>query len=467
MRRTVDPFAFFAEHRDTIFRWCGILGTLLILFLLLRWQVKKRGGWRVVGRRIKREFQATVLAFAAPPRAWLRYRRALRRLTGLLGAPTTWRDAELAVLTAREAAAGGSVPYAVRVDAHWVRVMLAGHAAAPGAPEPPGPWYPDPDAPGEWVAQRADLPAIAPAGGGPCPVLAAVGERHRGCVFVDLATGPAVTSVTGDARNASVLVQVLGAQLDARMPRGMVTVAGDVHPRFPGEPVRDAYRAALAALGAPTTPRDDVTGMPVLPSVLIAATLPDPLPPELTAAPDAGRPPIRVLVNGPGRGHARRVFTDRHSRVAISGAPLLANAAALSRAVARTLSLFPPLPPPPPAGAGADGLTGSELFQEEGVVTGVPAAGAPTRQTVTTAAPAVEEQQEPVVLAEPEAPAAARSARTRRNAPVIDPRHRIALTKTTAPAPAPVPSPAAPPGGTADDEGSLPPGRSSRSTHRP
>lgn len=465
--RTVDPFAFFAEHRDTIFRWCGILGTLLVLFLLVRWQVMKRGGWRVVGRRIKREIKATALAFAAPPRAWLRYRRALRRLTGLLGDTSTWRDAELAVLTAHEAAAGGSVPYAVRVDADWVRVMLAGHAAAPGAPEPPGPWYPDPDAPGEWVAQRADLPAIAPARGGPCPVLVAVGERHGGCVFVDLATGPTVTSVTGDARNASVLVQVLGAQLDARMPSGMVTVAADVHPRFPGEPVRDAYRTALAALGAPATPRDDVTGMPVLPSVLIAATLPDPLPPELTAAPDAGRPPVRVLVNGPGRGHTRRVFTDRHSRVAISGAPLLANGAALSRAVARTLRGFPPLPPPPPAGAGAGGLTGSELFQEEGVVTGVPAAAVQDRPAAAPAA-AVEEASEPAVLAEAEeAPAAARSARTRRTGPVVDPRHRIALSKTTPAPPAPVPAPAAPPRGTGDEESSLPPGRSSRSTHRP
>ncbi|WP_165988175.1 hypothetical protein, partial [Streptomyces sp. YIM 98790] len=344
--RNTDPFAWFTEHRDTIFRWCGITGVLLVLFLLLSRQVRRHGGWRVAGARLRRETAVTALAFTAPLRAWLRYRRSLRLLTALLGDPALWRDCERALLTVRDAAGPAARPYAVLADAATVWVLLAGPAGGPAALRPPEPWFEEPGDPGVWGIGRAGLPAVAPAAGGPCPVLVALGEQDRACAFLDLAAGPRITAVDGDEHNRRMLTQALAAQLDARLPRGLVTVAAGVHPRYPGMPLRDAYRAARAAAAAAADGSRSGTGTGTgesagaLPAVLAAPELPDPLPPELAAPPGRAAAP-RVLVTGRGRGHVRYVPVDRYGRAAVAGTPLLTEAAALGRAVARTLRRFP------------------------------------------------------------------------------------------------------------------------------
>ncbi|MYV99156.1 hypothetical protein GT354_12850, partial [Streptomyces sp. SID3343] len=112
--RNTDPLDFFAKHRDTIFRWGGIAAIALVVFLILRFIAMRFGGWKAAWRRLCREIALTAYAFSAPVRAWLRYRRSVRVLVRGLGASTTWRDAELALVAAKFAAAPGQ-PYAAVV----------------------------------------------------------------------------------------------------------------------------------------------------------------------------------------------------------------------------------------------------------------------------------------------------------------------------------------------------------------
>src|SRR5262249_30821627 len=98
--------------------------------------------------------------------------------------------------------------------------------------------------------------------------------------------------------------------------------------------------------------------------VLVAAELPDPLPPEL-AAPPGPDPALRVLVLGPGRGYVRTLLTERQGRVAVTGTPLLARCDGLGRAVARVLNAIPPVLPPAPAAEHAADLFEEDLFEME------------------------------------------------------------------------------------------------------
>ncbi|WP_052847683.1 hypothetical protein [Streptomyces avicenniae] len=339
--RNVDPFEFLDRHSDTIFRWLGFLGILLIVFLLLRHLAMRQGGWRAGRARLRRETAVTAHAFAAPARAWLRHRRSLRTLTRGLRDTATWRDAERALAAARDAAAPErGRPWAVLVDATTVTVLLAGRNVSP--PDR-APWWQDEDDPaGHWSAARADLPPVVPVPDRTEPVLVAIGETGGRCVLLDTATGPAMLTVEGERRSALALHQAVAAQLDARLPDGLVVVAEGVHPAFPGQPVRAAHRAV----------RDLPPRMGIAP-VLVTSELPDPLPPELVAPPGESTGP-RLVVRGPGRGHVRTLLTDRQGRVVVSGTPLLTEGNALSRAVARVLPALPPvLPPAPPSGAGA------------------------------------------------------------------------------------------------------------------
>lgn len=338
--RTVDPFAFISEHRDTIFRWCGVLGLALTVFLLIRWRAKKMGGWRAATATVRYEIAVSAHAYAAPLRAWLRHRRSLRLLVELLGRPETWRDAEQAVLSVRPAA-GAARPYAVLVNGSTATVLLAGPA-----PGPPVPWQADPDEPGWWTADRDGLPPVLPGSEAARPVLVSIGELDGCAAFVDLATGPAVTALEGERHNLLALLQALAAQLDVRLPEGLLTVAEGVHPGHPGQPVREAYQAALTT--------EPATG---LAPVLAATALPDPLPPEAAAAPD-GPARLRMLIGGPGRGHVRRMITDRHGQLLLPGTPLLTLVSALGPALARTLPDIPPVLPPLPDASAAG------LFEE-------------------------------------------------------------------------------------------------------
>lgn len=341
--RNVDPFEFISRHQDTIFRILGILAALLAAFLLVRHLAMRLGGWRAAYRRVRREIAITFHAWAAPPRAWLRHRRSLRHLVRGLGSPETWRDSERAVAAARQA--GGS-PYAVLVDDVAVTVLLAGRA-----PEPPEdePWWVvedqagvGDDAPNRWTVARADLPPVVPDPERLPPVLVAVGETGGRCVLLDVATGPTTLCAEGDHRSSVALHQAVAAQLDARLPEGMVVVAEGVHPRFPGQPVRLAYREAQKL-----RPRHGLV------PVLVAAELPDPVPPELTAPPGE-QPSLRLLLLGPGRGYTRTLLSDRHGQIAVVGTPLLVAGNALGRAIARVLRAIPPVLPPAPPFSGVD-----------------------------------------------------------------------------------------------------------------
>ncbi|MEU3711028.1 hypothetical protein [Streptomyces catenulae] len=386
MSRSGDPIAFINAHQNLIFTVLGVLGMVLLLFFLIRIPVQRAGGWKASAHAIRREAAATRHAFGAPLRALRAHRKALRLLVRRLRSPHTWRDAERAVTAARQAAAPGAAadraprPYAALVDGDTVTVLCAGTAAdAPGAP-----WSEDPADPRRWTVRREDLPAVAPSPGDGPPLLVAVGVAEgRRCAFLDLASGPALTAVEGDARTAPALVRALTAQLDARLPEGLVTVAEGVHPRHPGAPVREAYRAARE-----TEPRHGIA------PVLAAAELPDPLPDDFGHSP-GGPPRLRIVVPGRPRGHARRLLTDRHGQLLLTGTSLLTSANALGAALSRVLSDLPPVLPPPPAAGTADGHPDA-LFDEDtaeataAVGSRVPAPAerrpAPTVTTVKSAA---------------------------------------------------------------------------------
>ncbi|MGW5095549.1 hypothetical protein ACWEQ1_18750 [Streptomyces nodosus] len=337
MRHT-DPFVWFHQHSDAVFRWLGIAGAVLLCFLLLRMWAMRWGGWRKAWARLLRELSLTVHAFAEPVRAWLRYRSTLRMLVRRLGTPAVWRDAERALAAARVAAAPDR-PYAALVGTGTVTVLLAG----PDDPEP-------------WTVSRSELPPVTPEAADARPLVVAIGAMEHGaerqCAFLDLAVGPPVVSVTGDERASRALLQAVTAQLDVRLPDQLVVVAEGVHRNHPGLPVRDAYREARK-----TPPR-----LGLVP-VLVSAGLPDPLPPEL-AAPPGEAPALRALILGPGRGYVRGLLTEPYGRVAVTGTPLLARCDALGRAVARVLDTVPPVLAPAPAAEAATGQSVDELFAE-------------------------------------------------------------------------------------------------------
>jgi hypothetical protein len=350
---TADPFDFVNRHRDTIFRVMGVLAVLLVLFLLLRFLAMRQGGWKAGWARLRRECAITAHAFAAPFRAWRRHRRSLRILVRGLRTPATWRDAERAVAAAREA---GGLPYAAIVAEDVVTVLVAGRNVPPPAD---GPWWADEEdedpeeegaggggASGYWNVARDDLPPVVPDPDQRPPVLVAIGETDGCCAFLDVSTGPPTFSVEGDRRVSTALHQAIAAQLDVRLPEGLVVVAEGVNREFPGPPVRTAYRNA-----AELRPRLGV------PPVLVTAELPAPLPPELSAPPTR-TPGLRLLLLGPGKGYTRTLLTDRHGQTILLGSPLLTLGIALSRAIVRVLSELPPVLPPGPSGAsGADGAS--------------------------------------------------------------------------------------------------------------
>ncbi|WP_331771960.1 hypothetical protein OG948_51270 (plasmid) [Embleya sp. NBC_00888] len=372
--RNTDPLDFFTNHRDTILRWGGISAAVLILFLIIRSIAMRFGGWKAASRRLGREIALTAYAFGAPMRTWLRYRRSVRLLVARLGASTTWRDAERALVAAKFAAAPGQ-PYAAVVGDDTVTVLFA----AADMPPPSGLWQPVPDDPWAWTASRAQLPSVTPDAEGSRPVVVALGERDRDCVFLDLVVGPPMVCVQGDPRSGPALFQAVAAQLDARLPGGQVVVADGVHRDVPGPPVRDAYRTARA-----TPPR---LGLPVF---LATPELPDPLPPEL-AEPQGDSPSLRVLLGGPGRSHVRTLSTDVHGRVGVPGTPLVVSCNALGAALARVLPTVPPVLPPVPAPVSRAGAGHAEWFVEEESGTAVAepqAARTTTADPVTTLEPA-------------------------------------------------------------------------------
>ncbi|MFE6890305.1 hypothetical protein [Streptomyces sp. NPDC057694] len=371
--RNVDPFAFFREHQDTIFRWLGLAGALLVIFLLLRIVARRLGGWRRAWRRARRETAVTAYAFVAPMRTWYVHHKDRRLLRRLLGDPVTWRDAERALTAARLAAAPAR-PYAVLVSAESVSVLLAGREM----PEPTGCWHEAPDATGEWRANRDELPLVTPEADAVPPLLIALGATDTQAAFLDAATGPASLCVEGHPQAAPPLLQAIAAQLDARLPASLVIVAEGVHRDFDGPPVREAYRTAEEAL-----PRLNI------PPFLIARELPDPLPAGLASP----RPPCRVVLLGAGRGHTRTLLTDRHGQVLLTGTPLLVRAKALGRALPKVLWRLPAVLPPAPMGSRSPERQSTDLFEEEPVAawTAEPGTGVPAPWEASAGVPAPQE----------------------------------------------------------------------------
>ncbi|MFC9331403.1 hypothetical protein [Kitasatospora sp. NPDC057015] len=366
----------------------GLAGLLLLLAVLAHLAARRVGGWAAVRRGLRREAAATAAAFAAPVRAQLRYRRHVRLLVRLLGDKAGWADAERAALGAGRVP--GVQPYGVLLGRSVVGVLVA---CGPGTPPvPPQPWAPDDTDPRLWWIDRADA-ARAVTGARPAPLLAALGTDGRHAVLLDLAAGPAVTTVGGERGTARAVLQAVAAQLDARLPAGAVTVADGVHPRHTGPDVADALaKADRAATG----------GAPAF-AVCVEA-------------PDAVRPAggARLLALGGARGSARLLTADR-AGLRVLGTGLLVDAVPLARATARSLPLLPPYPAHD-AGPADDGDLAEPEFGADGfadrdgpaqaVLPGLSAIGAtvqapPPALTPAAPKPAAEPEPDPEPVAVP------------------------------------------------------------------
>ncbi|MFE2872903.1 hypothetical protein, partial [Embleya sp. NPDC059259] len=291
----------------------GYAGILILVYALAHWAAMRRGGWRFVRRRLRRELALTVSAFAEPVTAFSRYRRRRRLLVRALREPNTWVDAEHALQLAARVAAG-SRPYGALVERDVVGVLVS---CGPDLPVPAEPWAVDELDPRLWWIARTDLEV----GSGPAPLLVAVGTRQEAVVFLDLLTGPRVLAVSGERRGARATVQALAAQLDARLPAGAVTVAEGIHPRHAGPSTAEAFTRATTAAASRRHPQ-----------VVVCADTPD--------VPAAS--PVSVLTLGRPRGHARLLAVSPTGALLVHGTPLRVDARPLPRSVAATVWQLPP-----------------------------------------------------------------------------------------------------------------------------
>jgi hypothetical protein len=295
-----------------LFGWLGI--TILVM-ALAHWAALRRGGWRFVRRRLRRELALTGAAFAQPVTASVRFRRRRRLLVRLLRERAVWDDAERASLLAG-AVSERVRPFGVLVERDVVGVLVS---CGPEVPVPGEPWAVDEVDPRLWWIGRDGLGAVE----GTAPLLVAVGTEGEAVVFLDLLAGPRVVAVSGEQRGAGSTLQALAAQVDARLPVGAVTVADGVHPRFAGPAPQDAFARARAA--APSRR---------YPQVVVCATAPE--------VPVCS--PVSVLTLGRVRGTARLLTVDEAGTLTVHGTPIRADCRPLARAVAATLRQLPPWP---------------------------------------------------------------------------------------------------------------------------
>jgi hypothetical protein len=310
------------EYRAMISEVLGILGVAVLLLVIANRLARRAGGWYLVRRRVRREVRLTAVAFAAPVRRWIRYRRQLRLLSRLLADADVWRAGEQAMRAVHAVTPGSCRPYATVVGAGLVGVFIAGR----DVPAPPAPWTADDTDANLWWSTQETWQGPPAGGQGPPVLLTAMGADGPRVVFLDLADGPSVTALYGDERAAGSLLQAVAAQLDRRLPPRAVTVAQGVHPRHAGPPIRQALRDAAAW--------QKEHGLPAF--TVCAEPLPDtvgPLGPS-------------VLMRGRTHGRVRLLSVSRDGGVVLHGTPLRPEATALARAVARAIGSVPGYRPP-------------------------------------------------------------------------------------------------------------------------
>jgi hypothetical protein len=225
-------------------RWMGLAGVLILVLVLIHLLVRRTGGWRLLRRRVRRELELTAKACSQPVASQVRYRRRLRLLTRELRSPAGWADAERAIGYATTLRPGFE-PYGLLLGKDQVGVLVAGEASGGNLPAP---WSRDGKEPRLWWIARSDLadysvaPAFAPAELRDAPLLVCVGtdSTGRAAVLLDLLAGPVTIAVYGVPRTARAVVQAVAAQLDVRLPAGVVEVADGVHRGHPGMSVTEA-----------------------------------------------------------------------------------------------------------------------------------------------------------------------------------------------------------------------------------
>ncbi|AZQ39358.1 hypothetical protein EJ357_42930 [Streptomyces cyaneochromogenes] len=308
-----------------------IVAVLLLLFLLLRHVVRKRGGWRRFRRGVARELSLTRRAFGEPLRAFRRHRRGVRALSRHLCDPRSGLLVRR-LLDAAGAALGdapGAFAYGLRTEPGWAAVQIAGRRL----PDPPAPWeVADGLSAQSWCLSLDDeesLPDAAPRAGArvrPLPV--AVGMADDLCVHLDLAAGPRMITVDGDAATRSRLLQALAAQLDRPGSGASVTVTDGVHPHYQGEPL-DSVLRRLEDTPSPTTMEE---GLASTITVVVCSSPTREQARRLSSLAATGT--VVCLADGPAAGHSWALRVSGRGRVTAPELDLYADSAPLVRAVA-------------------------------------------------------------------------------------------------------------------------------------
>lgn len=311
---------------------------LLLLIPLLRHLIRRRGGWRRFRRGVGRELTLTRRAFGEPLRTYRRHRRGVRALARQLSDP---RGALLVRRLLDGAAAAladapGAVPHAVRTEPGRAAVQIA----ARPLPEPPAPWEPsDEPGPQRWelpLTEADTLPQGRPRAGAhlrPLPV--AIGMADDACVHLDLAAGPGLITVEGDAAARGRLLQALAAQLDRPGSGASVSVTDGVHPQYPGQRLdallRSLEEAAEAHEETEGAGEFDESGRADTPVVVCAAPGPEQAR-RLSALAASGA--VVCLIDGRVAGHSWALRVDGRGRVVAPELGLDADSAPLGGAVA-------------------------------------------------------------------------------------------------------------------------------------
>ncbi|SNX88343.1 hypothetical protein SAMN06272735_8784 [Streptomyces sp. TLI_55] len=300
---------------------------LLLVWLLVRWLVRRQGGRRRAWRRLVRQVRLTRQAFSEPVREFLRFRAAVRRLTRLLasdGPVTIARhaldgvDAEVRPTAPQAFGFAVAVRPATRRSDGEVAVSVAGR----GVPPPGHPWETEDD-PLLWYASAVDaegagagLPADAPR------VLVPLGLSDDGAVFLDLMRGPRILTTYGDRRAVRDFVQAVAAYLDLPGGPADVLVTRGVHPRFDG-PDLDEVLHSLVYLTADRT----------RPVVVVCAAPDDEQAARLAELAGAGL--LCAVVVGPVSVHRWEIRVNSRGRTETPGLDITTDAAPLGPAVAR------------------------------------------------------------------------------------------------------------------------------------